>query len=350
MKKVITISVIAVAVIVLMVVRLKANQKDVKSKIFINDPNAEVLIETGKLEMHTFEGTLSYLGTFEAYRQNVIGSDASGSILKVLVKEGDYVQKGELLAKVDDELLQLQLQSAEIGLEGVKNDDSRYSTLSKENAIAGVQVEKTKLNLRANQVQKKLIQKQIKNTSITAPYSGVITQKMIDLGSFVGQGTPVFQLTDISTLKLNINVPESDVFKFKTGSKVSILVDAYKGKVFTGKIINVGVVADRSHNFKIQVEVPNAKRELRAGMYGTVTLDNSESKTVLSIPRSALVGSTKNPQVYVVENKVAKLKSFTRGTADGDYIQVVNGLSKDDIIVVKGQVNLEDGSKVTFKK
>lgn len=350
MKKVITISVIAVAVIVLMVVRLKANQKDVKSKIFINDPNAEVLIETGKLEMHTFEGTLSYLGTFEAYRQNVIGSDASGSILKVLVKEGDYVQKGELLAKVDDELLQLQLQSAEIGLEGVKNDDSRYSTLSKENAIAGVQVEKTKLNLRANQVQKKLIQKQIKNTSITAPYSGVITQKMIDLGSFVGQGTPVFQLTDISTLKLNINVPESDVFKFKTGSKVSILVDAYKGKVFTGKIINVGVVADRSHNFKIQVEVSNAKRELRAGMYGTVTLDNSESKTVLSIPRSALVGSTKNPQVYVVENKVAKLKSFTRGTADGDYIQVVNGLSKDDIIVVKGQVNLEDGSKVTFKK
>ena len=232
----------------------------------------------------------------------------------------------------------------------MKNDDSRYSTLSKENAIAGVQVEKTKLNLRANQVQKKLIQKQIKNTSITAPYSGVITQKMIDLGSFVGQGTPVFQLTDISTLKLNINVPESDVFKFKTGSKVSILVDAYKGKVFTGKIINVGVVADRSHNFKIQVEVPNAKRELRAGMYGTVTLDNSESKTVLSIPRSALVGSTKNPQVYVVENKVAKLKSFTRGTADGDYIQVVNGLSKDDIIVVKGQVNLEDGSKVTFKK
>lgn len=346
MKRVITIVIVAVVLVGLIVFKLKTNQKEVKAKIFINDVNAAVLVKTGHPTTHSFESSLSFLGTFEPSRQNTVGSDANGKLVSIKFEEGDQVRQGQLLAKVDDEMLQLQLQNADVGLEGQKNDDRRYSNLEKENAVSGVQVEKTRLGVRSGELQKKQIQKQIKSTSIVAPYSGVVTKKMIDLGSFVGQGTPLFELTDISSLKLTVNVPERDVMKFRLGQAVSVRADIYGIKDFPGKITNISVVADRAHNFKVQISVPNPKRELMAGMYGSVRLKNNESVTRLAVPRVALVGSSKNPQVYVVRNNVAHLTTFNAGTSDGDYIEVVSGINKGDIIVVKGQVNLQDKTKI----
>jgi RND family efflux transporter MFP subunit len=346
MKRVITIVIVAVVLVGLIVFKLKTNQKEVKAKIFINDVNAAVLVKTGYPTTHSFESSLSFLGTFEPSRQNTVGSDANGKLVSIKFEEGDQVRQGQLLAKVDDEMLQLQLQNADVGLEGQKNDDRRYSNLEKENAVSGVQVEKTRLGVRSGELQKKQIQKQIKSTSIVAPYSGVVTKKMIDLGSFVGQGTPLFELTDISSLKLTVNVPERDVMKFRLGQAVSVRADIYGVKDFPGKITNISVVADRAHNFKVQISVPNPKRELMAGMYGSVRLKNNESVTRLAVPRVALVGSSKNPQVYVVRNNVAHLTTFNAGTSDGDYIEVVSGINKGDVIVVKGQVNLQDKTKI----
>ncbi|WP_343605509.1 efflux RND transporter periplasmic adaptor subunit [Fluviicola sp.] len=346
MKRVITIVIVAVVLVGLVVVKLMSNKKEVQAKIFINDPEAAVLVKTANPQTHQFASSFSYLGTFEPSRQNVVGSDANGKIISIKFEEGDQVRQGQLLAKVDDEMLQLQLDNAEVGLEGNKNDDSRYSNLAKENAVSGVQVEKSKLSVRSGEIQKKQIQKQIRSTSITAPYAGVITRKMIDLGSFVGNGTQLFEITDISSLKLTVNVPERDVLKFHLGEQVTVRVDIYGDRDFKGKITNISVVADKAHNFKVQVEVPNPKRELMAGMYGSVRIGNNTSKTALAVPRLALVGSSKNPQVYVVRGKKAYLTNFTAGTSDGDYIEVVDGIKKGDVIVVKGQVNLQDKTNV----
>lgn len=346
MRRVITIVIVAVVLVGLIVFKLMSNKKEVQAKIFINDVNAAVLVKTGSPTTHSFESSLAFLGTFEPSRQNTIGSDANGKLVSIKFQEGDQVRQGQLLAKVDDEMLQLQLQNADVGLEGQKNDDRRYSNLEKENAVSGVQVEKTRLGVRSGELQKKQIQKQIKSTSIVAPYSGVITRKMIDLGSFVGQGTPLFELTDISSLKLTVNVPERDVLKFRLGQGVSVRADIYGDKEFAGKITNISVVADRAHNFKVQITVPNPKRELMAGMYGSVRLKNNASVTRLAVPRVALVGSSKNPQVYVVRNNIAHLTTFNAGTSDGDYIEVVSGINKGDVIVVKGQVNLQDKTKI----
>lgn len=348
-KRVIIGIVVAIGLITIVGFKLKANKEKAESKIYIHDVNAAVLVSAVKPQMHSFDNSLSFLGTFDPVKQNVIGSDANGKLVAVNFDEGDYVTKGQLLAKVDDEMLQLQLQTADVNIEGQKNDDKRYSTLAQENAVAGVQVEKTKLGLRSAELQKKQIQKQLKSTSFTAPYSGVITRKMIDLGSFVGNGTQLYELTDISSLKLTVNVPERDVLKFKLGQEVEVRADIYGDRVFKGKITNISVVADRSHNFKVQVIVQNPKRELMAGMYGTVRLMNTKSVNALSVPRTALVGSSKKPQVYVIRDNKAHLVSFTAGTSDGDYIEVADGLTNTDLIVVKGQVNLQDKSNVKLK-
>lgn len=349
-KRVITIAVIVVAVIALIVVKLKSNVAHVQEKIYVYDPKTAILVETGNPEMHTFENAMSYLGTFEPARQNTIGSDANGKVIKLMVEEGDFVKQGQLIAKVDDELLQLQLESVDVSLEGQKNDEKRYDNLQKDNAIAGVTVEKSKLGVKSTELQKKQLQKQVRNTSFKAPFSGVITKRMIDLGSVVGPGSALVELTDISSLKLTVSVPERDILKFAKGQQVSVTADVYGDRSFQGKVTNVAVVADKSHNFKVQITVSNAKQELRAGMYGSVKLTNAKSVTRLAIPRKALIGSSKSPQVYVVRGGKAVLVSFTAGTSDGEYVEVISGITKADQIVVKGQVNLQDKALVKIKK
>lgn len=349
-KRLIIIGIVGVALVGLIALKLKSNKEKAEAKIYIHDTEAAVLVESAAPAVHTFESEFSFLGTFEPFRQNTIGSDAQGKIIRLNVEEGDHVSQGTVIAKIDDEMLQLQLQNAEVSIEGQKNDDNRYSNLAKENAVAGVQVEKTKLNLRSAEIQKKQIQKQLRSTTITAPFSGVITKKMVDLGSVIGSGTPLVEITDISSLKLTVSVPERDILKFKMSQTVQVKADIYGARTFEGKVSNISVQADKSHNFKVQITVRNAQQELMAGMYGSVSLANSQSKTALAIPRKALVGSSKDPQVYVIRNGKALLVPFNAGTSDGDFIEVISGIGKGDRVVVKGQVNLQNNAKVKTTK
>ena len=128
MKRVITIVIVAVVLVGLIVFKLKTNQKEVKAKIFINDVNAAVLVKTGSPTIHSFESSLAFLGTFEPSRQNTIGSDANGKLVSIRFEEGDQVRQGQLLAKVDDEMLQLQLQNAEVS--GVQVEQTRLGVSS----------------------------------------------------------------------------------------------------------------------------------------------------------------------------------------------------------------------------
>jgi RND family efflux transporter MFP subunit len=351
MKRVVTVLVIVVALIVLAAIKLKSNKKAVEEKIYIRDSTEAILVSTTSPQSHTFEKSLSFLGVFDALHQNNVASDGSGKLMKLLVEEGDFVRAGQTIAKLDDEMVQLQIQNVQLNIEQLKNDNARFSVLKKENAISNVEAEKVELGLKSAEVQLKQLQKQLRSTSIVAPFSGVVSKKMVDLGSMVMPGTPIVELTDISSLKLSVSVPERDILKFQKGQKVVANADVYGDVDFNGVISNIAVQADASHNFKVQSTIKNSTvNRLMAGMYGSVSLSNSKSTTALSVPRKALVGSSKSPKVYVVRNGKAKLTSFNAGTSDGEYIEVVSGLNQGDRIVIKGQVNLQDNSNVKIAK
>jgi multidrug efflux pump subunit AcrA (membrane-fusion protein) len=116
-----------------------------------------------------------------------------------------------------------------------------------------------------------------------------------------------------------------------------------------GVIKIIAPQADRTHNVKVQVEVKNINNELKAGMFGTAVMENGLSVKALAIARKTLVGSTKNPQVYVVKNGKSILTSFNAGTSDGDFIEIVSGIEASDKVVIKGQVNLKNNSNVKIK-
>lgn len=346
MKKTIWIIVIA-ALLGVTVWKLFLNKSEAESKVYHSDPNAKIQVTTTKVSYQNLFEEKKYIGTITANRENKIASETQGKVIYVGVNEGDYIGKGHVIARVDNTMLKLQLEAAEVQLEGIMLDIKRYENLTKGDAIPAIQLEKTNIARRSVEIEIKTLKEQISRTTIVTPFGGVVTMRFFDLGSVLGPGVPLLQLTDISVLKLNLNIPESEITKFSEGMQADILSDVYPGTQYEGKVSMVGVKGDDSHSFPVQITVQNLKTyPLKPGMFGSVIIGNTLSKTTLSIPTTAIVGTVKEPKVYKVENGKVLLKDITIGITTKDNVEVLNGLTDGDIIVTGGQINLYDGALV----
>lgn len=346
MKKVI-IALVIIGAIGLTAWKLSENKKAVEEKVYRRDPNTQVLVKTTKVTLQELNQSQTWLGTFEPNREIKILSETNGKVVKVGISEGERVSAGQLIAQVDSDILQYQILAAEANYQEAQADIRRYQNLTKEEAVAKIQLEKANLSAKAAESQLKVLQKQLKNTTIVAPFSGTITSKTFDLGTVLAMGTPLAQLTDISTVKLVINVPEKDILKFKEGQSVNVTTDVFPNQQFAGKVTMISAKSDNAHNYPVQILVHNSSANLlRAGMYGSVVIDNSLKKNTLVIPRSALVGTVKQPQVFVVENGKAVLKNIQIGASNNDFYEVTEGLKEGETVIISGQVNLENGTLV----
>ena len=346
MKKVIIALVIIIA-IGLTAWKLAGNKKIAEEKVYRRDPNTQVLVKTAKVTLQELNQPQTWLGTFEPNREIRILSETNGKVVKVGISEGDRVSAGQVIAQVDSDILQYQILAAEANFQETQADVKRYQNLTKGEAVAQIQLEKANLAAKSAESQLKVLQKQLKNTTIVAPFSGTITAKMFDLGSVLGVGAPVAQLTDISAVKLVISVPEKDIVKFKEGQNVNVTTDVFPDQQFAGRINMVGSKGDNAHNYPVQIMVSNnSTNMLRAGMYGTVTIGNNLKTNALLIPRNALIGTAKQPQVFVVENGKAVLKNIQIGAETADFYEVTEGLKEGEVVITAGQVNLENGTAV----
>ncbi|MGL4630093.1 MAG: efflux RND transporter periplasmic adaptor subunit [Leadbetterella sp.] len=350
MKKVIIVVGIILILAGLMFYKLKSNQEKVEQNIYKADPNKEVLVRTSTISRQIIGSAKSYLGTFEASRENKIASEVAGKVVVVGVQEGQYIKKGHLIAKVDEEMIGLQIESLKISLEGQQKDVARYTNLSNSDASPAINLEKAQLAVKMTQAQIRQLEAQAKRTAIYSPFSGIVTMRMFDAGSVLAPGVPLIQLTDISSLKLSVAVPENDLVKFRMGQSATIKTEVYPLDNFRGTVSEIATKGDASHNFAVKLLVNNSSKSvLRAGMYGSIENSNSTSSTLACIPKTALVGSPKDAKVFVIVDGRAKLKSIQVGISDNTNIEVKSGIADDEQVVTVGQLNLVDGAKVKIE-
>jgi RND family efflux transporter MFP subunit len=161
----------------------------------------------------------------------------------------------------------------------------------------------------------------------------------------------VANVVDISRLKVKLNVSESDAFALKPGDVAEISTDVYPQVSYTGKIKSISTKADESHTYPVEVVFDNSSANpLKAGMFCRVKFKFKTGTEVLVIPREALVGSMKSPQVYVVDGPVARLRQITVDSEIGTSLAVRGGLREGETVVVSGQNNLKDSVGVTVMK
>ncbi len=307
-------------------------------------------VSVGKAEKKNLIESLNMVGTITANDDVNIISEAAGKITGVFTKVGDYKQAGSVLFQVDDELKKAALMSAEANYEKAKKDYERFQTLYQQKSVTDSQLDQAKLGAAMAEAQYIVAKRQLSDTQIKTPISGYITARYVDLGSMVQgapQATMVANIVNISKLKVKLNLAESDAFLTKAGDAVTVTVDVYPGVTFKGRVESVSSKGDDAHTYPVEISINNeSAHPLKAGMFARVEFTSLKNRETIVIPRDALVGSVKEPQVFVVENGIAKLRNLTVGNESGIFVQVLQGLMEGETIVVNGQNNLVDNLKV----
>ncbi len=304
-------------------------------------------VSVASVENKSVDRNLQLVGTIEASNDVAIISEAQGKVVGVFAKVGDYKSKGSTLIQLDNELKLAAFKTAEVNYEKAKKDFERYEALYNQKAVTDAQRESIKLAFQSAEAQYIVAKREYSDAKITAPISGVVTSRLVDVGNYVQKNSPVANIVDIAELKVKLNVGEKNAFQLKPGDAVKVSTDVYPGITFDGKISTISDKGDEAHTYPVEVSLKNSKEHpLKAGMFGEVLFRSNSSGEKLFIPREALIGSVKNPQVFVVENGEAVLKNIVVGSAYDKNLEVLEGLKAGEKVVVSGQNNLANNFKV----
>jgi membrane fusion protein, multidrug efflux system len=341
---------IPVALLLVTIIWLKRNKEVAAEKVYHYNKEQPVMVEADTLALRQVAFNREYTGSFEPNRESKVSADVQGKIQRYYVDAGNYVKRGVPLVKLDDDLLQLQLRSVLVQIKGLEADVKRYTVLVAADAIQGVQLEKAQIALQAAQVQRSTILEQIRMTTITAPFDGVVTLKMSEIGAFAAPGVPLLQLTDIYQLRFTVQVPENDLPSFETRQGFRLRADQYPQQPLGGKITLIGSKGNGASLFPVQFLVKNTPDlKIKAGMFGKVEMSTANQQEGILIPSSAIIGSDLQPQVYIVEKGKAVLKPVFLSHRIGNQVLVASGLERGQVLITGGFINLSDGAPVRIK-
>ncbi len=348
-KRIIAIVVI-IAALAVVFFKLRSNKQVAVNKVYHYDKEKPVMVEADTVRVRTIADQGAYTGTFEPYKETKISADVQGKVNAVLVDVGSYVVKGQTLVQLDNSLLRLQVQAVDVQIGGLEDDVRRYSILTEADAIQGVQLEKAKLGLKAARVQKATLLEQISKTSVRAPFNGVVTAKLNEVGGYAAPGIPLLQITDIGYLRFTVNVPENDLYLFQMNKAYHISVDVLPDISLLGKVVLTGSKANMGNSFPVQFQVANTRNlAIKSGMFGKVNLSGTIPLQGIAVPASAVIDDAGKAQVYLVKNGKASLRAVTTSKNVGNEVVIANGLNEGDIIVTSGFINLFENANVTIK-
>ena len=348
-KKVLIV-LIPIVLVLLAVIRLKSNKEKTQKGVYQYDKEQVIYVQADTVNFENINSTFNYTGSFEPVKESRISSELQGKINQIMVAEGNFVKKGQAIIQLDNSLLKLSLQSVLVQKDGLEVDVKRFGILVKAEAIQGVQLEKAELGLRSAKLQVASLQEQINKSTIRAPFSGIVTAKLTEVGAFASPGIPLMQISDISTLKFIVNVPESDLNRFRMNQTYTVSSDAYPDLDFSAKVAMVGSKANTGNSFPVQLIVNNTSDlKIKSGMFGKVNLKNPVAEQGIFVPSSALLGTSEQPQIYLIRNGKAVLQKVMIGAKVKNTSKVSSGLKPGDVIITGGMINLFDGANVQVR-
>lgn len=350
-RNILTIIIVAL-IFITAALRLFSNKQSFKDQLrMVTELNTTIPVSTDTANYKQISTRFSENGSFQAIREISIVSETQGKIISIYTKTGDIVVKNQVLASVNNELYKSQLDLAKYNLDQAEKDVNRYELLSKGDAATLQQFELSRQAFENAQSAYTAAKIQYDNTFIKAPFNGTITGQYIETGSFLSPGAPVFDIVEINKLKLIVKLTGEELEKVHKGQSTIVLVDVFSGKTFNGTVSTVVVKADISRRYNVEIEVTNSPDyNIKPGMSGTAVFTYNTGIKTLVIPRKALIGSVKNPEVFIVKGDSVLKKNIIVYPMDDKQIAVKQGLNDGDIVVTSGQINLVNGSKITLSR
>jgi RND family efflux transporter MFP subunit len=351
MKRGIIITIVIVAALVGIWLVLNNNKKnnDAKTAIVAQGSGA-VSVRTAAVSKQAVDLDFSANGTFIPGTELNFLSENAGRVTRIYVDEGDRVSKGQLLARIDAEILNTESETAAATLQNAIRDEARYSSSFSTGGVTQQQLDQARLAVKNARLRLQSSQRRVSDANIKSPINGIVNKRYIEVGAFVtAQGTQLFELVDVSKLKLKVNVNENQVANLNVGDQVQIKTNVFPADNFSGKISFIAAKADNTLNFPLEIEVANNKaNKIKAGMYGTAIFKFPSQAPTITVPRGSFIGSVSSNQIFVLENgNTAKIRKVITGRILGDQVEILEGLKEGEIAITSGQINLVDGSPVT---
>ncbi|WP_372935167.1 efflux RND transporter periplasmic adaptor subunit [Seonamhaeicola sp.] len=328
--------------------------KQLEEKIKELDPQHKIpLVTTFKTQEQVFKHYVELQGNVSTNQNVVINAEFSGVLTKIYVKEGQRVTKGQLLAKIDDGGLSMQLSQLQIQTDLAKTTFERQERLWKQKIGSELQYLQAKANYEAQLQATKQLKEQVAKTSVRAPFTGIIDDIITDEGTLVSPGqSALFRIVNLKDMYIETDVPELYITSITTGKNVKVEFPILN-KVIDTKVRQAGsFINPANRTFKIQVPITNKDNLIKPNLTAKLKINDYTNEKAILIPLSIISENAEGEQyVYTITDKNgdhAKVERviITPGKTQGDHIEILSGLSSNMEIINEGARSVKKGQEV----
>ena len=308
-----------------------------------------VPVEVAPLSIGNISSNYSTTAVLEAKEEAFVVPRASGIIEYIYVEEGDYVEKGQILAQIEPRRYHLNLDRAKADLVGLEKELAKINKVYDKKLVSDDTYDKLTAQYESAKATRSLAELDLKEATITAPISGFIAQRNAKVGNLSEsfQRERMFHIVQQKELYGIVYLPEKELSKVHKEQQASLDLTAFDGEDIIAFVERISPVIDsKTGTFKVTLRVPNTDDLLKSGMFAQVKLNYDTKQDVVLLPRKALLAIDDSVNVFVVKDGIASKKVVTVGYQEGEVVEILSGLSGTEKVVITGHQNLRDQAPV----
>jgi membrane fusion protein (multidrug efflux system) len=305
-------------------------------------------VEVANVSSQKISDNFNAVGTIEAIEEITVVSEIDGVVMEIPFIEGTYVQKGQLIVKLDDRQLEAELIRAEAFFTQSQASYNRIKTVVEQKAGTQQDLDDAIASLKVAEANLKLAQTRFDKTRITAPFSGLIGSRRISIGTFLRAGETITELANLYEIRVSFSAPERYLAQLKRGAEVIVSSPVFPGHEVKGKIIAIEPVIDsETRSARIVARVQNPGQKFRPGMSANVSVILTERPEALTIPIQAVFANGNQSFVYMLNaDSTVMIIPVTLGLQTANLVEITSGLQPGMQIVSAGHQKLFPGAKV----
>jgi membrane fusion protein, multidrug efflux system len=352
-RLILMLGVVAVLLSALGFAKFRQIESAVHASTFQPPPEAVTSIVT---QREQWPASMNAIGTIEAVHGVMVSADLPGTVARINFDSGKAVREGEVLVELDTRQERAQLASLEAQRDLARVNFSRMQQLVNEGVISRAEYDQATAQQKATEANVAEIRATIERKTIRAPFSGILGIRKVNLGQYLPAGSPVVSNQSLNPIYVNIGVPQQAAAQIHVGRKLRVTAEDAAGMVFTGSVTAIDSEVDETtRNIQIQATLSNPGGKLRPGMFVQVELPLGASRSVITLPASAINYAPYGDSVFVITDLKDPKGQTYRGVQQqfvkvegsrGDQVAVISGLNPGDEVVTSGVFKLRNGAAV----
>jgi len=308
---------------------------------------APIPVQGATVESHVLPRVLEVTGALTADESADIAAERDGQVASVRVERGSYVEKGAILATLDDREAKAQLDQARASLAWADSESARYAELRQKQVVAKSENQRKETDRDLNKAALSLAEKSFTDCVIRAPFSGVVTEKKISAGAYIRKGQAICGLVKVDPLRAELAIPESAVSAIQIGQKAKLNVQSFPDRTFDATVRYIGPsLRSESRTLVVEAIVPNPQHLLKPGLFVTARVSLPKADKTLLVPFASVLTDSGVSHVFVLGPQRVTERIVALGDRYADAIEVHSGLAAGERVVVSPDRRLTDGLEI----